>query len=376
MPKLLVLVSPDGDAMMREVFETVLAVRERYDVRVLANAEACERYRAAGVACDRFRPAGIVGMATAISKLRKTVERFTPDAIHAHGFPAVAALLGTAPASVAGRTIATFHDPQRDRELPQKLVDRKVPGYVRRAAALTATYPSLARMLEARLGLGAGAMSIVPHGVAVDLGEVPLARPPARPGPVVGWNGRLVADRSWEVLVEAFALVRETLPDARLILAGTGRARQFIAAQVRQRRLADAVAFAGDATPRELFARIDLLAVPVSRDSMPHAPLEALAAGIPVVAANAGALADVLGSRETAWLVPDDAEGFRDGILDAWSRIDAAWEGAARERDAARAEFGRDAVTAAYVSLYERIASAPAKNAAVSAHAASVTLGT
>lgn len=364
MKKLLVLVSPEGDAMLREVYETVLALRERYDIVVLAAPAERKRYKAAGIPFVAFRPAGIVGMATSLSRLRKTIERFSPDIVHAHGFPAVAAALGTVPASVAARTIATFHDPQRDRELPQKLVERKLPAYLRRAAFLTAVYPSLARALEARLGLPDGAMSVIPHGTAVAFDTLPLARPPARPGPVVGWNGRLSADRSWETVIDAFALLRGREPVARLEIAGSGRARQFIAAYVREKKLADVVAFRGDIGPREFFAAIDVLAVPISRDSMPHAPLEALVAGVPVVGANLGALADVLGGFETAWLVPDDAAGFCDGLADVWSQIDRAWEGAAAQRDAARATYGRDVVVAAYEALYDRLTTSAPGDAA------------
>jgi glycosyltransferase involved in cell wall biosynthesis len=376
MSKLLVAASPDGDAMQREVYESVLALRERHELLVLAAPAECERYKRAGVACRKFRPAGIAGMAMAISGLRKAIVTFAPDVIHAHGFPAVAAVLGTVPLSLAKRTIATFHDPQRDRELPRKLVERKLPGYLMRAATLTVTYPSLATQLEERLGLPRGTMVVIPHGVDVDFGAAPLARPPARPGPIVGWNGRLSADRSWEVTIDAFALVRGVLPEARLEIAGSGRARQFIAAYVREKKLTDVVTFRGDVAPREFFATIDLLAIPISRDALPHAPLEALTAGVPIVAANLGALADILAPQETAWLVPDDAEGFRDGILDVWSRIDEAWSGAAAERDAARATYARDVVRDAYEALYARVPSALARNDAVSAQAASVTAGT
>ncbi|MBD5606503.1 MAG: glycosyltransferase family 4 protein [Candidatus Eremiobacteraeota bacterium] len=377
MRKLLVLVSPDGDAMMREAFECTLAVRDRYDVTVLAASGERERYEAAGIAYRSFRPASIYGMATSISRLRKTVERFAPDVVHAHGFPAVAVALGTMPASLAARTIATFHDPQRDRELPQKLVERKLPGYLRRAGALTIVYPTLEQRLRDRGLIDDAATPVtIPHGVAVDRTGAQLARPPARPGPVVGWSGRLAADRSWETAIDGFALVRAAVPSARMEISGSGRARQFVAAYVREKRLADAVTFRGDVAPRDFFATIDLLAVPKSRDALPHAPLEALVAGIPIVAAETGALVDVLGPCDGAWLVPDDGEGFRDGILDAWSRIDAAWSGAAASRYAARDRYGRDRVVASYDELYERVANAPAKNVAVSAQAASVTAGT
>jgi glycosyltransferase involved in cell wall biosynthesis len=363
MAKILFPVSPDGDAMLRDVYETVRAARDVHDVLVLAIPAECERYARAGIACKKFRPAGIAGMAMAISGMRRAIAAFEPDVIHAHGFPAVAAVLGTVPSSLAKRTIATFHDPQRDRELPRKLVERKLPGYLRRAAVVTAAYPSLAVQLEERLGLDRGSMRVIPHGVDVDLGAAPLARPPARPGPIVGWNGRLAADRSWEVAIDAFALVHAQLPDARLEIAGGGRARQFIAAYVREKKLTGAVTFRGEIAPHELFATIDLLAVPISRDAFPHAPLEALVAGVPIVAANLGALADVLSAQRTAWLVPDDAEGFRDGILDLWSRVDEAWSGTAAQRAAARITYGRETVRDAYAAAYAEVLGASAPTA-------------
>jgi glycosyltransferase involved in cell wall biosynthesis len=331
MAKLLVLISPEGDAMMREVFESVLAARDRHEIFVLAIPSEAGRYADARIAAAKWRPGGIVGMAQSISKLRKTIERFAPDLIHAHGFPAIAAVLGTVPASLAARTIATFHDPQRE-----------------------------------RLGLAAQGFTVIPHAVSYDLADPRLARPPARPGPIVGWNGRLNADGAWETLIDAFALVRQTHPDARLELAGTGRTRQFVAAHVREKKLADAVTFRGEIAPRELFATIDVLAVPVSRDALPHAPLEALVAGVPVVAANVGALSDMLAPLVTGWLVPDDAPGFRDGILAAWERADEAWAGAAAQRDAARAMYGREVVTAAYEGLYARVRNQRAQNDAPS----------
>ncbi len=93
--------------------------------------------------------------------------------------------------------------------------------------------------------------------------------------------------------------------------------------------------------------------MPVSRDAQPQAPLEALVWGIPAVAANVGALAEAIGPFPTGWLVDDDAEGFRLGIEDAWSKIDEAWAGAAAQRPDAAA-FGLGRVTAAYRALYAR----------------------
>jgi glycosyltransferase involved in cell wall biosynthesis len=104
-----------------------------------------------------------------------------------------------------------------------------------------------------------------------------------------------------------------------------------------------------------MFGRIDLLIVPASRNAEPRPLLEALIWGVPVVAANAGALADTLRGFETGWLVADDPAGFAEGIGVAWSGIDAAWRGALGQRLLARRRYDRDVVAARTSALYERI---------------------
>lgn len=354
--KLLVLVSPRGDAMVRDALDLAVGMRDAYDILVLASTDDRRRFRDAGLACEVWRPGGFIGMGIAVSRLRRTVSRFKPDLIHTHGLPACAVALGTFPSSLAWRTISTFHDPQRDKELPQKLVERKLPGYLRRAAHLCATYPTLARALEKRLALDENAIEVIPHGVAVPLdGGAPLVRPASRPGPVVGWRGYLSADRSWETAIDAFGKLRETHPNARMEISGSGRARNFVVAHARHAKLAEVVSFRGDVPVAELFANIDLLVVPISNDAQPQAPFEALVAGVPVVAALATALRDAIEPLPMGWLVPDDTDGFVEGIRDAWSQIDAAWEGAAKQRAAAREIYGRDVVGARYREIYETV---------------------
>ncbi len=349
---LLVLLSPEGDAAARDVAEHCARIADAYEITVLATRERRSLFEAAGAAFVPFRPSGIFGMGASISTLRKTVTRLAPTIVHAHGYPATSVALGTFPTSLASRTIVTFHDPLREGELPKRLVERKLPGYVRRAHAVTATYPSLVASTEKRFAIDDGTVRLIPHGVEVPTGDAPLARPAGRSGPIVGWRGALAADRAWEVAIDALARTRERLPDARLLIAGDGRARQFVNAYVRTNGLAPYVTFLGAVDSATFFAQIDCLLVPISRDAQPQPLLEGLAWGVPVIAANAGALADAVGPLETGWLVDDDAMGFADGVVAAWSGIDAAFAGAARERHAAREQFRRESVTAAYLSLY------------------------
>lgn len=351
--RLLVLVSPLGEAMAREAAELCAAFARDFEIRTLAVRSERSRFERAGSAFTPFRPSGIIGMGRAVATLRRTVQRFDPDVVHVHGFAAASVALGTFPEALARRTIATFHDPLRDKELPEKLVDRRFPAYLARASAVSATYPSLQDMLERRFALPAGSVAVIPHGVDDALGATALARPGGRLGPVIGWSGTLAADRSWETAIDGLAAVRVELFEARLVIAGSGPARQFVAAQVRRQKLSNMVRFAGEVPHAELFAAIDMLVVPISRDAQPHVLLEALAAGIPVVASAGGALADAVQDYETGWLVDDDAAGIALGVRDAWSQIDRAWEGAAEQRGAARVRYGRSSVVAAYRRLYD-----------------------
>ncbi len=356
-PRVLVLVSPYGATMHADVLTTSVALRAQYDLRVIAPDPVVRSFGRARVRVEGWMPLGFYGVYIAVRRLRAAVRAFRPDVIHAHGWPAISLALGTFPDSLAARTIASFHDPLRNRELPQKMVDERFPAYVRRAAALTCAYPTLAGALERRFALPAGSFTIVPHGV--DGLEPPpplLARPPARGGPILGWFGRLAPDPAWQTAIDTLAELRKDLPGARLLLAGDGPSRQFVAAHARQKGVVDAVAFRGDIAAAQFFAEIDLLLSPVTVDAQPEIVLAALCRGIPVIAANAGAFKDALAGLDVGWLVPDDVKGFAAGVRDAWSGIDAAWAGAMAQREAALATYAREVVFAQTLSLYAGVA--------------------
>jgi glycosyltransferase involved in cell wall biosynthesis len=353
LPKLLVLLSPEGDAAARDVAEHCARIRDRYDITVLGTRDRRSMFE--GFAYKSFRPSGIFGMGVAISTLRRTVTKVDPDVIHINGFAAASVALGTFPTSIASRSIVSFHDPLREGELPKKLVDRKFSGYLRRAGAITVTYAPLGESIAKRFGLHPEVVHIIPHGVELPRETAPLMRPPGRSGPILGWRGALAADRAWEVAVDALAKTRETYPDARLQIAGDGRARQFVNAYVRTNGYANYVTFLGAVDADSFFKTIDLLLVPISRDAQPQAMLEGLVWGVPVVASNGGALANAVGAMATGWLVDDDAKSFAEGVSDAWPRIDAAFAGAAEQREVASRSYSRENVTQAYLELYQAI---------------------
>ena len=361
-PKVLYLFSAFSDSMRRNALEVVSEAMERYDVQILAMEKDVKTLRTAGVPAKAWKPTGLLTMLWAIDALRKTVKSYDPDMIHAFGFTAAAAGLGSVSRMMASRTLVSLHDPVplAGAELPKAFVEKRLPLLLERAGQIVCAHPTLAEEVSEHLGVPPDEIDMIPPGIPV--GPTLAMRPKGRPGPIVGYAGQLGPDKAWETALAAFAKVKAELPDAQLWIAGTGTLIAQVRSEASGLGVLEAISFFGDIGLAELFAGIDLLVVPRGKDPHPLGFLEALVTGIPVVATNRGALADYIGERETGWLVTPDADGFSAGIIDAWSHIDEAWEGAAAQRAAAAAEFDPATVLARIFAHYDELmAASPAR---------------
>jgi glycosyltransferase involved in cell wall biosynthesis len=353
--RVLVLFSAFSDSMRHSALDLVLAAMERYDVQIFALDRDAKALRAAGVPAKAWKPTGLLTMLWAIDALRKTVKSFDPDIIHAFGFTAAAAGLGSVSRMMAARTLVSLHDPipLAGSELPKKFVETRLPLLLERAGRIVCAHPTLAEELSEHLGVPPEAIDIIPPWVHA-AAPLPM-RPQGRPGPIIGFAGQLGPDKAWETALEAFAKVKADLPDAQLWIAGTGTLTSQVRSEARGYGVLEAVSFFEEIGLPELFAGIDLLVAPRGKDPYPRGLLEALVAGMPVVATNRGAIADFVGERETGWLVTPDADGFAAGIRDVWAHIDEAWQGAAAQREAAAAEFDPAAGIERTLAYYDQL---------------------
>jgi glycosyltransferase involved in cell wall biosynthesis len=129
---------------------------------------------------------------------------------------------------------------------------------------------------------------------------------------VVVTVGRLVAIKRLDRLLEAFALVAEAAPDARLYLVGGGAARPALEALASRLGLGPRVTFVGWSvdTP-DWYAAADVIALTSEREGTPLALIEAAAAARPVVATDVGGVADVVAEGRTGFVVAaDDMTAF------------------------------------------------------------------
>ncbi len=145
---------------------------------------------------------------------------------------------------------------------------------------------------------------------------------------VVGWIGRMTAVKRAEDLLLAFRRLREAGVDACLCLVGDGPERATIERRARELGVMADTLFLGfqtDVAP--FYAAFDAFVLPSSREGTPASAIEALAAGLPVVATRVGGLPDVVSDGEDGFLVE---VGAVDALAERLQRLAA--DPALRER--------------------------------------------
>ena len=123
--------------------------------------------------------------------------------------------------------------------------------------------------------------------------------------PLIGFVGRLTGQKGVDVLLNAFAIVHRALPTARLLLIGDGPQRAALAALAGGLQISAAVHFAGwreDA--RAQMAALNVLAIASRWEGFGLVTLEAMQAGVAVVASRVSALPEIVLDGETGLLVP------------------------------------------------------------------------
>ncbi len=312
---------------------------------------------------------GLRGKAKALRVAAETtwlaaqVRRRRLDVVHHPG--------GVVPPLTGGAaTVLTIHDLQ-PLDHPENFGRAKVaylrtvlPRSARRADVVTTPSRAAAERVGERLGVAPVRRHPVLHGLE------PEAFAPAPPGEVARVRQALGLAPRWilypvityphknhRVLVEAFARLAPTHPDVDLVLAGgEGPAEADVRAAVAAAGLGDRVHRTGR-VPRPdldaLLAGADVVAFPSRYEGFGVGALEAMAAGVPVVAADATALPEVVGPAGTL-VDPDDVGGWVEalGLLldDEGRRAEAGRAGRDRARgftNAAGAEALADAYRAA-----------------------------
>jgi len=328
-----------------------------FEVRVASLAgegPVAAQLRAAGIRVDCLGARGVWDLRVFV-RLGRLIATYRPELLHSHLVHAnvtgrlVGRLLGV------GAIVGTVHTAEGAKRWHLHLENLTC----RLSEATVCVSSSVRDHMIVEAGLPASRLRVASNGIdwarfaqseRADLGELGLEVGRQ----TVIWVGRLDPVKRVDVLLRAL----RGLADERavqLLIVGDGPERGRLEGLVGQLSLAERVCFCGMRQDvAALLGAADVFVQPSEWEGLPLAALEAMAAGLPVVASRTAGLVDVVADQVTGLLTPvGDAQALGAAlgkVLD-----DAGWARrlgqAGRER--VREQFSLEAMVARHVDLYE-----------------------
>jgi phosphatidylinositol alpha-mannosyltransferase len=286
-------------------------------------------------------------------RVRRLIEVFEPDVVHVHepltpSTSMLAIFAATAP------VVATFHA-FAERSRLMELMAPVLRTVHRRVAAPVAVSRAAARFLARAVP---GDAEVVPNGLDVERFSHPGPPPEGLPtGRLVLWVHRLDPQKGFPTALRAFARLAAELDDVQLVVVGDGRDRDavgLLSDRVR-RRVVMLGAVPNDDLPGFLAAADVFVAPAVGQESFGISLVEAMAAGLPVVASDIPGYDEVVDHEVDGLLVPPrDPNALAAALRRVLEEPDlaAALSRAGRERAAG---YSWDVVTPRLEEIYRRV---------------------
>jgi glycosyltransferase involved in cell wall biosynthesis len=127
-----------------------------------------------------------------------------------------------------------------------------------------------------------------------------------QPGrPILGNIGRLETVKGQAVLIDAMPTVLKAFPEALLLLVGGGEPKVALERKCRELGIESSVVFAGfrDDIPK-LLQLFDVFVMPSLAEGLGTSVLDAMAAGVPVIASHVGGIPEIVENEKNGLLVP------------------------------------------------------------------------
>ncbi len=300
-------------------------------------------------------------------RLIRTLRRGRYDIVdawlfHAYAILAIARPLGRIPVLIAGRR--GLSDQKREFGWAERLMDKVARRNVDMIVANSAAVRTEASLFE---HIDPSRIHVVRNGVDIPELMHPDVRTSLRStwgfGPddvLIGYVANYRSGKGHETLIRAFAKALARHPAIRLILVGEGRQRPALEELIARLGLSATVRLHGAApNARQIIGAFDIAVQPSESEGLPNSVLEAAAAGLPIVATNAGGTAEILDGGRTGICVPIGEEA---AIAQALGRLveDPALRTSLGDaaRSFVRASYGVERFVAETAALYEDLAAA------------------
>lgn len=244
-----------------------------------------------------------------LAAVKKWLKEIRPDIVHTHLFKAdfyggIAASSLKIPLVSSKRNI--------DRYLENWLYARFAHRLAVRCNAIVAISNAVRSHFAKYAGIEEGKIQVIPIGIEmpreIDRSNSAFVR--------FGVVGRLADQKGHESLIRAFAASKDRLPDARLLVFGTGPLEDRLKSLVSNAGLGGRIEFCGLVLdPEKIFGQIDVLVLPSAWEGAGNVLLEAMAYGLPVIATNTGGIPEYVNSECAVLVPPESADSLSYAIV-------------------------------------------------------------
>jgi L-malate glycosyltransferase len=253
------------------------------------------------------------------------------------------------PAAAAARVpvrIANRREMMPDRTRSQIIAQRAAYQFAHKVVANCRAAADRLRLER----VSAARIAVVPNGV--DGTAFATARPP-RPLRRLSVVANLEARKGHDVLIDAAPEILRCFPDTTFVIVGDGPERANLEARAAAQGVAKAFTFAGyDENVARRLHDADIFVLPSRTESLPNAVLEAMCAGLPIVASGVGGLLELIDDGRTGLLVaPGDPRALAHSVCRVMSdRALGERLGKIASQEAQRYSFSR--MTSSFELLY------------------------
>ena len=289
--------------------------------------------------------------------LKDLIADLQPDILHCHMFHAN--VLGRWIGRRAGvpKIVSTVHIAERRRRPWRFWLERRTDPL---GTITVCVSHSVLEFHSKKTGIPRERFTVIPNGIDTARFAEP-SRSPAEvraelgiaPGSkIIGSVGRLDAQKGYRYLIPAFARVLGELGDVELVIAGAGPEAAMLRRLAVQAGCADHVHLIGRRTDvPDLLHAFDVFAMPSLYEGLPLALIEAMAAGVPVVASAVDSVPEVLVAGRL--VRPADPAELVDALLDAFQHPDP--EQTQQALAHAREHYDVSTMVAGYARLYDSL---------------------
>jgi glycosyltransferase involved in cell wall biosynthesis len=174
---------------------------------------------------------------------------------------------------------------------------------------------------------------------------------------IVGSVGSLVGHKGHRYFIEAASEITRRNPDVKFVVLGEGKLRRDLESRIAGSGLSDKFILPGHLpSASTLISEFDVFVMPSVQEGLGTSMLDAMAAGVPVVAAHAGGIPEVVKDMETGLLAePGDSSSLAAAIDRVLNNTNLASRLAEKAREKVTGEFTVERMVDKTSAIYEKL---------------------